>query len=414
MADQAEALLKNLKPDLYRVNAFRLAQLRADAAPRDAARRLEKIKLHAKLGTAAEGVRGPLALQPPPDVDAVREAVERLNDPERRLVDEFFWFWPEPAEGADEALAAADRGDVATARKRWQEATASPVAGHNLAVLAHLLALDFEHRAMTTGRVLDTVLCKLRDQAWAEAWKHWKTLLEQPTFWDRFRERLRELNEPQLPEALADDFRRALPVALLGLNAQLAVQWAERRLPLEAERHKTLLRNSGLDAIDADEALRRALRPVRERIKMLCDSAAESGSHDSYQTALDLFKGVAPLPGRDSDRDNLLEDAGPALYRVCWFCQKAPGDSGSPAVVPMHGRVTRTKTGSGESVHWDRQFIEVPRCWHCSQAHQRWDMLKAVGAAPVGVRPETDKTAFPFVAKYIADGWGLGITPDGL
>src|SRR5207237_1230989 len=170
----------------------------------------------AKLGGGVEQPRGPLALVPAPDVDAVRHAIERLRDPETRLVDEFFWFWPETSatETPDEALTALDRGDVAAARKRWQAATTG--AG---------VAVD-----------------------------------------------------------------------------QLAVQWAERRLPPEAERHKELMKCSGYDAMDADEALRRALRPVRERIKMLCETAAESGGHDNWCSAIDLFKGVAALPGRGVDR----------------------------------------------------------------------------------------------------------------
>jgi hypothetical protein len=169
--------------------------------------------------------------------------------------------------------------------------------------------------------------------------------------------------------------------------------------------------------MEADEALRRALRPVRERIKTLCATAASASAHDNWQTAVELFKGVSGLPARDVDRDNLLEDVGPALYRICWFCQKRTSDSGSQTTVPLHGRVTRQRSSSSsssESVHWDRQFIEVPRCWHCSQAHQHWDMHMALGTIPVGTRPEADKTAFPFVAKYLADGWGLGLTPEGL
>jgi hypothetical protein len=410
--NQAESLLKALKPDLYRVNAFRLAQLQADATSREIARRVEKLTMQAKLGATAPSVRGPLALTPPPDLEAVRAAVQRLSDPETRLVDEFFWFWREGVspDTPDDALAALDRGDAAAARKIWQSTAASSTAIHNLAVLAHLMALDFEHRTLATGRVLDTVMCKLRDQTWAEAWKSWRALLDYPAFWQRLSERLRELNEPQLQESLAEDFRRTLPAALLRLNAQLAVTWAERRLPREAERQIELMKQSGFETQDADEALRSALRPVRERIKTLC----ESGGHDSWQVALELFKGVGALPTRDIDRVNLLEDAGPALYNICWFCQKNASDPAVAAKVPMHGRLTRTKTGGGESVHWDRQIVEVPRCWQCSQVHQRWDMAKAVGVAPVGVRPEGDKTEFPFVAKFLAEGWGLGITPESI
>ncbi|HYV35647.1 MAG TPA: hypothetical protein VE988_08080, partial [Gemmataceae bacterium] len=221
--NQAESLLKGLKPDLYRVNAFRLAQLPADATSREIARRLEKLTMQAKLGGTAEPIRGPLALTPPPDLEMVRAAVQRLRDPEVRFIDEFFWFWresPSP-ETPDDALAALDRGDVAAARKTWQDAGNSSAPAHNLAVLAHLMALDFEQRSLATGRVLDTVMCKIRDQTWAEAWKNWRVVLDLPDFWNRLRERIRELNEPQLPETLAEELRRALPVALLGLNAQL-------------------------------------------------------------------------------------------------------------------------------------------------------------------------------------------------
>src|SRR5207237_3361496 len=126
----------------------------------------------AKLGGGVEQPRGPLALVPAPDVDAVRHAIERLRDPETRLVDEFFWFWPETSatETPDEALTALDRGDVAAARKRWQAAApGAGVAVHNLAVLAHLLALDLEHRALASGRRLDRFLARMRVQERADA-----------------------------------------------------------------------------------------------------------------------------------------------------------------------------------------------------------------------------------------------------
>lgn len=420
MTSQAQQLLQAVRADLYRVNAFRLAQLPAHASARELERRLEKIKMLARLDSAAETLRGPLALVPPPDLDAMRGAIERLRDPEVRLIDELFWFWPENAgpETDDPALAALAQGDVAAARRLWLESSQrvppSAVAQHNLAVLAHLMALDLEHRALASGKSLDNYLSRLRDQSWTEAWKHWQIVLAQPHFWERLRQRLADLNEPQLPATLADELQQALPVALLGINAELAVRWAERRLPAEAKRHRELLHGSGQDGGELDEALRRALRPLRERIKSLCETAGEDAASGNWQTAVDLFRAIAPLPARDSDRDNLLEDAAPALYRICWFCQRKASDAGSATLVPLHGRITRTRTGSGESVHWDRQFIEVPRCWPCSQAHQRWDMLKALGTLPAGVRPEADKNTFPFVARFLADGWGLGAAPEEL
>ena len=41
---------------------------------------------------------GPLSIKPPPSLDEIREAMQRLRDPEKRLVAEFLcflWFWPE-------------------------------------------------------------------------------------------------------------------------------------------------------------------------------------------------------------------------------------------------------------------------------------------------------------------------------
>ena len=31
-----------------------------------------------------------------------------------------------------------------------------------------------------------------------------------------------------------------------------------------------------------------------------------------------------------------------------------------------------------------------------------------------GTRPESDKSEFPFVEKYLAEGWGLGAAPENL
>ena len=88
-------------PELYRVNAFRITGLPVDATARDIAKQLEKMKIAEKLGAATTRQGGPLPLVPPPDLDAVRQAMQRLRDPEGRLVDEFFWFWPSPPGGTD-------------------------------------------------------------------------------------------------------------------------------------------------------------------------------------------------------------------------------------------------------------------------------------------------------------------------
>src|SRR4051794_17899360 len=213
MESETGGFLKAVGPDLYRVNAFRIAQLPASASPREINRQLDRIKMTAKLGGGTNPVSGPLPLQPPPDLEAMRAAVERLRDPEVRLVDEFFWFWPEQSgpEQNDPALTALGRGDLAAARRAWTEAVKSDapggVARHNLAVLAHLLALDLEHRAAASRQPLDNYLSRLRDHSWADALGHWKELLGHEGFWERLRARIHELNEPQLTDEVAAQIR---------------------------------------------------------------------------------------------------------------------------------------------------------------------------------------------------------------
>jgi hypothetical protein len=414
MTSQPTGVMTGLKPDLYRTNAFRITHLPPAATQRDVARRSERLQMAARLGSPAEQARGPIALQPAPDESTIREAFQRLRDPEARIVDEFFWFWP--ADSSDPAIAELERGDAAAARKIWGdqigEAAVAVIAHHNLAVLSHLIALDFEHKSLQEGRPPDPLAARLRDQAWTSAWANWRKVIDDSAFWEVFRRRIRAHNEPQIPDLLADDFRRELPLALLGINAQLAVALAGKGLPFEVARHQALLRASKQDASDHDHAIRCALRPVRERIKMLCNTATPNDGQGNWRTAVDLFNGVAALPAGPDDRDNLLEDVAPALLHLCWFCQKNEAEPGSHAAVPMHGLVTRCRTRQGESVHWDRQVVEVPRCWPCAQAHLRWPTLAAAGAVPPGVRSEAEKTTFPFVAKLLSEGWGIGGAPD--
>jgi hypothetical protein len=419
MQPESEGLLRGVRPDLYRVNAFRLTQLPASATEREISRQLERIKMMARLGGGTLPA-GPLPLQPPPDLDAMRAATERLRDPEVRLLDEFFWFWSEQSNPAqhDAALGALGRGDLASARRTWQEAlrSASPsgVALHNLAVLAHLLALDLEHRPALLGKPLDGYLSRLRDQSWLDALHHWKELLGHEGFWQRLRERIVELNEPQLSIDRADRIRAELPAALLGINAELAVQATEEGDLVTAARHRQLMSQSGFDAIDLDNALRWAVKPLRERIKVLCQTPAGPMQADNWRVALELSARLDPLPFRELDREVLQEDVAPILQKLCWFCRRQAGEVTMAAVVELHGQLTRKRTLQGESVQWDRKVIEVPRCWQCYHEHRRWDMLQAVGTLPQGIRPEAEKNEFPPVKKLCSEGWQIGTLPAGL
>src|SRR3712207_3919390 len=92
---RGEILLEAARPELYRTNAFRVSELPVDADGRQLAKRQQVIELASNTGMPVPpGPGRALPLAATPDPDALRDAMQRLRDPERRLVDEFFWFWP--------------------------------------------------------------------------------------------------------------------------------------------------------------------------------------------------------------------------------------------------------------------------------------------------------------------------------
>ena len=147
------ALIESAHPEVYRHNAFRVMGLSVEETQRNMLRHTEKLRMMQKYG-AKEAQKTPLALNPPPDEHTIREALHKLHDPEKRLIDEFFWFWPHQIgqSKTDQALALLARNDINHAAKRWfqmEQSSESFVSMHNLAVLFHCLALDWEHVALS-------------------------------------------------------------------------------------------------------------------------------------------------------------------------------------------------------------------------------------------------------------------------
>ena len=303
-ADLCEILLEAATPELYRVNAFRVLELPVDATAREIARRAEMLKVMEKLGASAPKQNGPLALDPAPDANAIRDAVQRLHDPERRLVDEFFWFWPwQLGQGKnDPVLKTLAAGDVKAAHRVWrsgeQQSSDGNVSMHNIAVLNHVIALHLEHASRS--RQLTESQVKARDSGWQHAFKRWQVLLEYEGFWSRLTARIRDHNDPRLTTGVARRFRMTLPLALLSINAQLAVQATERGDSREAKRHRRIILKSGFDPSAMDGALRRALKPIRERVKTFCrtaDSEADADPENADKVTRRLLDQTGPLLG---------------------------------------------------------------------------------------------------------------------
>src|SRR5262249_38623914 len=135
-------------------NAFRITGLPVDATLRDIGKQAERLKLLAELGQDPQS-NVAMPLRPSPTVDDIRDAIQRLKDPEKRLIDEFFWFWPQKfgESRSDAAIKALEEGNLESAADIWMSKRKDPTEGvaatHNLALIFHVSALDWENKCLT-------------------------------------------------------------------------------------------------------------------------------------------------------------------------------------------------------------------------------------------------------------------------
>ena len=103
-----EPLLKAGRPNVYHTNALRLLGLATDAPSTEVNRRFQKLEMMQKLGITEPPSESPRGHSPIPlTLPLLQDAKQRMNDPRTRIIEEFFWFWPEtPGNSSnDDALA---------------------------------------------------------------------------------------------------------------------------------------------------------------------------------------------------------------------------------------------------------------------------------------------------------------------
>lgn len=441
---RSDVLVRAAQPDLFRKNAFRITGLPVDAEPNQITRQVEKLRIAEKFGGATLGAsRGAFALVPPPDSEQLRSALQRLNDPELRLIDEFFWFWPHELDNeADEALAAVAQGDDGHAATIWttleSQQSVSSVSMHNLAVLAHLKVLDLEQSPQNGEMGAKEVA--IREEMWRAAFRRWKVLLNNEAFWSRLTARIQRLDDPRLTTGTARRIRESLPLALLQINAQMAVQAAQLGRPSEAKRQLAIMQASGLEAKAVSKSLHTVIDPLRERIKTMCRAAEQElsvdisrgavvvtrlleqslpllaaidcllpegdplrdGAHDEvalqalsgqigygnktedWKTSVHLLEQVLPLAASASARtrleDNLKILRENKKIGTCYFCEERPSAKSADIEVTVHGNIQRNYTGYNQvQTTWNHGTVAVPRCPECAAIHKKRHGTRSIG-----------------------------------
>jgi hypothetical protein len=275
--------------DLYRRNAFRLSGLPVDASLRQLRRRSQEIEAAARLGDDGLITGDPLyPVRPQPPAEEVLTALQRIRDPNQRLLDEWFWLWPVPDVDVEDATA----DDV---RRAWSDAAGTgqshaAAAVHNLAVTAHLKALE-------AGKSAKSV-----EGTWNRAYRRWRQVLRDEGCWAWLERRVEAIADPQLQRGAVAELRRELPALLLEIHAELAV--AAARQPTRAKLHVTAMRASGFDRDVIDRALSGAVQSHLSRLRALGERARDAArSREPYEP---VVKSIVEAMGDDLDVVDLV------------------------------------------------------------------------------------------------------------
>lgn len=333
---ECEPLLHACTPTVYIQNAFRITGLPVDASMRDIKRRLDDIKAAEEMGEGASEHRSAFALSPPPTLDQIREAAQRLHDPERRIVEEFFWFWPlDVGQGrSDPALAALQAGNKDTAFTLWKRAIKTDdshhavVAKHNLAVIYHLVALDSEHVALSND--LETEVQTTIATYWRHSFRWWEELTDDEVFWSLVTNRIRALDDARLTTGFARRLRASVPQAIDQINAMLAISFAEKGKYSQAANHITYMQETHQGQDDVQSTLSTITAPHKTRIRSAVEKALgtiQRAPETSGKAAMELLEAVeqpsrvlqAILPADDPEKADISD----TIAETCLKCQVA-------------------------------------------------------------------------------------------
>ncbi len=433
-----EILVQAAVPEIYRANAFRISRLNVNSSTREITNQLRKNQMLEKYGDISVEQDSPFPIVPSPDNDQIRLALNRLRDPETRLIDEFFWFWPDSPESAnsDEALEYLSKNDIELAENIWvnNEATQtqSNVSKHNLAVLSHLQALDCELNGQ------DLKKDELQEH-WEYTFKRWKVLFDHEGCWSRLTARVIEMNDPRLTTGFVKRLRESLPSAILQINAKLALNAAENEDMAKAKQHIQLVNNSGFGTNVGLSAINRVVEPVRNRVKITCkrfndvryadpqselnagkklieetkstlkildillpnDSPIREGAHDEIGLTalgfiiaygnktednleeaiiiLEVIKSIVlgeSAIARVSENYDIIKAnyESKRIYNTCFFCKTNKPDEKFSVEQPMHGEINISYSGTT----WKHLTVKVPRCEKCKKKETKKEIITAI------------------------------------
>jgi hypothetical protein len=328
--------------ELYQKNIFRITRLPVDATPKEVARQAQKLQMMEEMGGSDAAPPSAFALTPPATTEQIRDALARMKEPEVRLVDEFFWYWPEQfgASKDDAAIQALLRGDGQSAIDLWveRENEGSLVAKHNLAVMFHMFAVDWTNYHVAYGLEED------RDDKikgyWGDSFGRWEELVDSDDVWNLLKERVQSLEDEALTTGFVRRMRNVLPQALDRINAEAALQFAVQERMDWAQYHVEFMRQTHAGQDDVASTAELVLGPTRKRLEQELNSTEAQGRQhpeSGSELAADLMQRCRPLMGiydlfhgpEAHQRNDLFDLVAKTVLQLLLDHQKATNDNRS-------------------------------------------------------------------------------------
>ena len=286
--------------ELYKKNIFRITGLPVDATAKEIARQAQKLQMLEEMGGGAAGQAPSFAPAVAPTSDEIRSALSRMRESQHRIVDEFFWYWPEEfgASKNDPAIQAMMSGDTDGAVNHWRrrEKEGSLVAKHNMAVMYHMYAVDWSLHQISYE--IDPNEEKSIKIYWRKAFERWEALADSDEIRDILKQRILSLNDEALTTGFVRRFLAQLPQAFDQVNAEAALKLAEQNRMDWARFHVDFMREThqGLDDVDATAEM--ILAPTKARVEQHLNSfenKSEKEPHKGVELAQQLLDLCRPM-----------------------------------------------------------------------------------------------------------------------
>lgn len=340
--NECAPLLEACTLELYQKNIFRITGLPVDATPKEVAKQAQRLQMMMEEGMegTAAGAKAAFPLAPPPTTEQIRDALARMKEPEHRLVDEFFWYWPEKFGSSKEdiSIQALLAGDAQKAIEVWgeRESEGSFAAQHNLAIMFHMFAVDWTNHHVAYE--LDAGRDEKIMSYWRDSFERWEALVDSDELWEVLKERVRSLEDEALTTGFVRRMRRLLPQALDRVNAEAALKFAEQGRMDWAKFHVDFMRQTNQGQDDVESTAELVLAPIRKRVDQQLKSAqtqSERKPDQGTQLASDLMIASTPLMGiydlfhgdDAHQRNDLFDSVAETVANLLVAHQKATGDN---------------------------------------------------------------------------------------